>query len=437
MTVKWYRGYAVYGNPDDYVKKICGLVRQNGLGDIIHHLLIGQLFKGQLYIFVGFDTSSKGYIPDQAKWLLDSITLGPPAGNFDYKEIENMVSREVDCTLPFRTLAYRPPVITPAEDPLDLSELETYADQQPTNEAILTLNRLLYWLSATGAGGWQLFRRVYNLLTAETVSLDARYIFRRLRLLGHVEYVAANGSKWSVCPPVLVQGSQPDSYFLAGQRTPKLLARLTELAEVETQPQPTGEAPDLVQLRFPSTEAARQAVSSGQVGLRWAGCASMRLAQVLPDLAGYQASLSPVSGFALSNFKLEQWQGQAYVETYFQQQTGLYRLTPHDDNVRLSSQALFFDAVTSQWRAGPWYDLRYLAQQTADDPCQVKYHSAQRWLAIPANYRWPDLYERALVLASGLLPRSPDKRWFYFSDISPNLAQTLTAKLNATLEEVA
>lgn len=303
---------------------------------------------------------------------------------------------------------------------------------------MLALNHLLYWLSATGAGGWQLFRRVFNLLTAETVSLEPRQIIRKLRLLGHMEYTVANGSKWAVCPPVLVQGSRPDFYFLAGQRVPRLMVTLADVAEMEVQPQPTGEAPDLVEIRFASTAAARQAVNRGQIGLGWAGCASMRLAQALPDLAGYQASLSTVSGFVLSNFKLEQWQGQTYVGVHFQQQTGLYRLAPRDDDVRLSPQSLFFDAVTDKWRAGPWYDLRYLAQQAAGESCRVQYHRGQQRLAIPANYRWPDLYERALVLASGLLPLpSPDKRWFYFSDIPPDLAQILTAKLNATLEEIA
>lgn len=438
MSAKWYRGYRVKGYRDDYINRVSIVVRQNDWGKVISRLHFEKrVQKGEFYLFLGFNTERKGQVPPHISRILDSINIGNFAGDFEHAEIKPMISVGIDIEHYRRTVMYRPLAFTFAEDPFDLSDLEIFLEQQGSKSP-LSVNRLLYWLSAVGMGGWPTFKKVCDLLTTESVGLDARHIFRRLRLLGHVEYAARNGSRWSVCPPALVQTSQPEIYFLAGQRTPRLLSSLANVAEVEEQPQPTGEAPDLVEIRFASTEAARQAISSGQFGLRWAGCVSMRLAQVLPDLAGYQASLSPVSGFALSNFKLEQWQGQAYVETHFEQQTGLYRLTPHDDNVRLSPQSLFFDAVTNQWRTGAWYDLRYLAQQAAGESCRVQYHRGQQRLAIPANYRWPDLYERALVLASGLLPLpSPDSHWFYFSDISPDLTQILTTKLNATLEEIA
>ncbi len=165
----------------------------------------------------------------------------------------------------------------------------------------------------------------------------------------------------------------------------------------------------------------------------------MKLANVLPESGRNLACLlTPVSGFTISNFELEQWRGQTYVKTRFNQQTGLYRLSPHEANPRLLPQTLFFDAATDRWYSGPWYDLRYLAQRTAGVPCRVQYHAGLQRLAIPANYRWPDLYERALVLASGLLPlRSLDNGWYCFSDIPPELAQTLAHKLDATVEETA
>ena len=440
MTAKWYRGYQVVGRREAHIERISTLIRKHDLGSVIPNLHTEKIIKGQrqFYLFLGINTEQKGQIPSQILKILGRITIGLHVGDFIYAEIKSMTSAGIDTEHYRRTLAYRPPVIAAAEDPFDLSKLGSDTAQQTTGEATLALNRLLYWLSATGAGGWTLFRRVCNLLTGETVGLDARHVFRRFRLLGHVEYTGKNGSKWSVCPPALVQSSQPDRYFLAGQRAPRLLVRLSELAEVETRPQPTGEAPDLVEVQFDSAETARQFINNKQPGLRWAGSASTRLATVLPDLAGYQSSLTPVSGFVLSNFTVEQWQGQAYIETHFQQQTGLYRLTPRDGNARMSPQTLFFDAATDQWRSGPWYDLRYLALQAADEPCLVQYHPEQQRLSIPANYRWPDLYERALVLASGLLPlRSPNNNWFYFGGISINLAQTLTNKLNAALEIVS
>jgi len=437
MTAKWYRGYRVVGHRNDYIDRVSNVVRQNDWGSVIPRLHFEKRSeKGEFYLFLGFSTEHKGQIPPQIiTHILDSI--GNFVGNFEYADIKPMISVGIDTEHYERIITYHPHNVTSTQDPFDLGELKNCIDHQPTGESALALNRLLYWVSATGTGGWPLFRRVCELLTGEQISLDARHIFRRLRLLGHVEYSARNGSKWGICPPALVQTSLPGRYFLAGQRTPKLLSKLADVAEVEVQPQPTGEAPDLVELYFASTETARQTVSDGRFDMSWAGQASMRLARALPDVAGYRASLTPVSGFVHSNFVFEQWQGQTYVETHFQQQTGLYRLTPRDDDTRLSPQTLFFDAMTGQWLGGPWYDLRYLALQAAGALCRVQYHLEQQRLAIPANHRWPDLYERALVLASGLLPlRSLDKNWYSFSDISPELVQILADKLNATLEEV-
>jgi hypothetical protein len=439
MSAKWYRGYQIVGRREVYIERISTLVRNYDLGSVIPNLHTEKIRRGQrqFYLFLGFNSEPKGYIPPRILDILNSISIGHPLPEtLEYPQIKSMTSAGVDTEHYRRTVTYRPPLVTATEDPFDLGELQSYIDQQPTNESFLALNRLLYWLSATGAGGWPVFRRVSDLLTKEIVGLDARHLFRRLRLLGHVEYATPNGSKWGICPPVLVQATQPNTYFLAGQRTPSLLTDLSKIAEVEHQPQPTGQGPDIIQLRFASETAARQAVNRGSFKLHWGGLTSLRLAEILPDWKEYQTSLDVVSGFVLSNYTLEQWQGETYVEIHFQNQTGLYRLTPREQDTRLSPQSLFYDADTDQWRGGPWYDLRYLALQNAGEPCRVRYHHTRQRLDISANYRWPDLYERALVLASGFLPLpAPDYSWYYFKDISPELAHLLAAKLNVTIEE--
>lgn len=439
MIAKWYRGYQVIGRREDHINNISNLVRQHDLGSIIPCLHI-EKFKGrqwQFYLFLGFNTELKGEIPPQVLQILSNVTIGHPVGDFEYAEIRSMVSAGIDTEYYQRTITYRPSVIASVTNPLDLSDLESYNDHQSTPEKLTALNRLLYWLSAVSNGNWSNFKRAYDLLTAAATNKDARYTFRQLRLLGHLEYTVANGSKWAICPPTLVQSSQPDYYFLTGQRTPKLLACVNEYVSLEELPQPTGEAPNLVRLHFTSMDAAKKVITNTPFNLYWAGLACMRLADILPDLKTYQNSLTSVSGFTISNFKLERWQGNNFVETYSHQQTGLYRLTPREINIRLASQTFLFDGVTGQWCSGPWYDLRFLAQQAMNMPCLVQYHHKQQRLAIPTHYRWPDLYERALVLASGLLPLcSPDHNWFYFSDISPKLVETLTNKLNVTVEEV-
>lgn len=439
MNAKWYRGYQVVGYKGEHIERISNLVRRHDLGASIPCLHIEKLRKGQwqFYLFLGFNTEKKGYVPAQILQILDTINIGHPVGDFDFAEIKSMTSSGIDTENYQRTLTYRPSVLSsPTLDPFDLSELEAHNTQQATLEKLTALNHLLYWMSATGAGGWQTFKNVCDLLASSALRLDPRHIFRRLRLLGHVEYADTRGSKWTICRPVLVKTNQPDCYFLAGQRTPKLIASLAKFTDLENEHQPTGEGPDVTQLRLTSAKPIQQAVNSGKINVGLAGVASMKLARILPTLGDFRTNLSPVSGFVTSNFSFEQWQDHIYVETYFENQTGLYRLTPHDDNPRLSSHSLFYDAVTGQWRSGPWYDLCYLAQQDAGEQCIAHYHPGQQRLAVPANFRWPDLYERSLVLSSGQLPlRSSDNNWFYFSDISPELAQLLANKLNATIEE--
>ena len=86
----------------------------------------------------------------------------------------------------------------------------------------------------------------------------------------------------------------------------------------------------------------------------------------------------------------------------------------------------------NKWLSGDWYGLRYLSRVYVEEKCQTFYDANTMCLAIPVNYRWPDFYERALVLASGKLP-SLRKNWLYFEDISFSLAQELSLKLTASL----
>ena len=62
------------------------------------------------------------------------------------------------------------------------------------------------------------------------------------------------------------------------------------------------------------------------------------------------------------------------------------------------------------------------------------YHPIQQTLAVPTVNRLPTLYERVLVLASGLLPHRPDANWLTYTAISEPLAQLLAQKLKLTIE---
>ena len=68
---------------------------------------------------------------------------------------------------------------------------------------------------------------------------------------------------------------------------------------------------------------------------------------------------------------------------------------------------------------------------------EVVYDYSTNDLLIPVDERWPLLYERALVLASGNLPaRADNPRWLKYSGISSELVQLLTKKLNVSIREI-
>ncbi len=55
-------------------------------------------------------------------------------------------------------------------------------------------------------------------------------------------------------------------------------------------------------------------------------------------------------------------------------------------------------------------------------------------LAVLLSWRWPELYERTLVLASGRLP-DRSGGWLRFDDIDPRLLETLAKKLRLRVED--
>ena len=64
------------------------------------------------------------------------------------------------------------------------------------------------------------------------------------------------------------------------------------------------------------------------------------------------------------------------------------------------------------------------------------YSSNREELLIPESQRWPLLYERALVLSSGLLPsRALNHEWLSYPRVPLGLARGLCEKLNVDLQE--
>jgi hypothetical protein len=239
----------------------------------------------------------------------------------------------------------------------------------------------------------------------------------------------------------LVQSAtDTNAYFLCGQRTPKLLEQLAAHWTLEKKPQPEDQGPScLIVHNAPSID-----VTVDGIQIKQAGTASLRLAHLLPDLTGWKETLASLDRISTAHDQIEIWNGEHFVPcpTFYERDgryvgdTGMYRLT-RGEGTDAYQQVLYFDSPKQRWLKGDWYGLRFLAHDTASVDMEVTYGASTRSLHLLADERWPLLYERALVLASGMLPcRTENLRWFKYSEVSAELIHVLAQKLDVSIREV-
>ncbi|MDM8528135.1 hypothetical protein QUF58_07965 [Anaerolineales bacterium HSG24] len=435
---QWYRTYQMFGYPSQIIERVSQKINRDNLSDYIPRLCFerpdGRQRSKEFYLFIGINSPNKGHVSPEIHVQLSQLKLGHYIGDVDFAEIKTFVSSEIVVEEYSRKIRYTPPRLPQFEDVFD-----AHATHQPATRPTFTfqepLNHLLYWLSAKREGSWQQFSHVYQTLGLPESNWTARQIFRYFRLLGHVEYVD-DGRQWVVAPSCLVQLSFADEgyrYVLTGQRVPKLLNVLEKIATVETEPQAHHGAPDCVQLRFDSADGVKTLLENPalkKVGsLHDVGETAYKLVSILPDVNGYQARLRPVSGLVLSKYEILRWSNRNFNPVSLPKETGLYQLKSTTDSFQIT---LLYDAKQEQWLQGDWYGLRFLALYHADHKCETVLDVEQGRMALPVNYRWPDWYERALVLASGRLPEQVDD-WLYFKNISSFVAKNLSHKLTALI----
>ena len=289
--------------------------------------------------------------------------------------------------------------------------------------------KLLYWLSSYGDGTRQTFAQACQTLdTEEEGRGGVGSVIRRLRLLGHME-LSDDGSKWSAAPPAFVRFPDDSGKgFLAGMRTLSLLADLG--AHIATN-QPAHMGPPRVETSWDDARNSAQNIAD-------AGAVSIELANLLPSVNAWKATL-PARNPVISDYDAEVWDGAEFRSCVIYEgdgrPSGMYNLTRTIHN-REFSLTLFFDKPSRRWLSGDWYGLRFLALQAARYEIKAIHVSDTNEFLIPDARRLPMLYERALVLASGLLPdRAPNRKWLKYGGIPIELAQALCRKLNIQLSE--
>ncbi len=425
-----------------FIDKVSNYIRINHLYNMVPVIHIEKKPRGEFFLFMGIESEQDSHIPTVLVPLVKQIG-NPLPDSVDYDEIANMVSGPVVPHDYARRITYWEQPVSPQDDPFDFLEEATSSLQEisPDEQGALLENysRLLCWLSAAGSGTWPTFKNACQILGLDTNGFESRHILRRLRLLGHLE-VSRDGSHWAACPPCLVsiQTKQPQEYFLTGRRSRQLLEEIKGLRGVALQfvKQPGNRAPVSVRLRVDSGYTLDEVMGGAGLHILLANAedASQKLAEILPDLEGWREQLTSVGRFLPSLYKLERFVHGSFVLRDTPEESGMYRLRSHDGSSEFS-HTLYFHRESRQWLQGDWYGLRFLALRQANVECRAVYHHRSRHLAIPASQRWPDLYERALVLCSGCLAEQRNE-WLFFKEIPQRVAQELADKLTVAYEEV-
>jgi hypothetical protein len=439
MNERKYWVFRVHSTPDAIVGRLTDFVTTNGLRERIPYFCLEKFVRkrGQheFFVFLSIAGEEPDQIPQEIREGLSYVGINHlyVDSPLTYDQIKPIASLEasLESVSYARRIDYSPPEVIRPDNPFDL-----VTASEPDETPREAYNRLLYWMSATGKGTWQAFREACGALKLSTYT-EARIIFRRLRLLGHVEHLD-NGSHWAICPSSLVRVSDERylRYFLAGAQVPVLVNEILAFDGIEVENWGNRGGSDSVFITFNSLFDVQRVVSTLQQTynhFRDVGTASARLADALPDLNGwYHEVLSPI-GVASDRYWLTQWNGEDF-ETSVAQATsaGMYRLKSLDDKTPELCYYYYFDPERHQWFQGDWYGLRFLANWRLGIQAQLNYDPTLEQLFVPDDNHLPDLYERALVLASGKLPSAVYSGLVY-DNVTVSLAETICSKLYAEL----
>lgn len=442
---RWYKGFSYRGNPKELVKQISEQVQRHNLGKVIPLLRLekGAKSRKQFYFFLAVESGEVGKIPSE---LINSSLLKLPffiskavPGNscFTYEQIKSMVGVAHDVLDYTNPIPYRQIQKISYDNPFDLRASPTLSQSLPNIEVIShRYEQLLYWLSAQSCGTWESFKKACDALKLE----EPKRILRRLKLLGHIES-SQNGSLWSTAPTALVKvdsKSNSQEFILCGQRSFNLISELKKYVQVDVINQPRGEAPPCIRVSAANHEQLFDLIK--QIGCQLAianvGEVSLQLSIILPNLEIWKHNIRSLPGIvpSLYEWKYFDYDLKDFVSCISPQETGMYQMK--SQKITAYNYTLFYDKESDRWLQGDWYGLRFLALQHNDQECIARYSIATKRLAIPVYQRWPEIYERALVLASGRLPTYQDS-WLLYENVKLEVAYQLSDKLNIKCSEAS
>lgn len=325
---------------------------------------------------------------------------------------------------------------TPPPDPEELSSASERAHEvESVAEVTERYDRLLAWLSCSRTGSWGQFVDVVRSLGIDRLTKPGDVLVR-LMLLGHLE-IGAGGQRWSVNPPMLCEAAD-GGWFLCGQRDHGLLDVLNANPATEFSAQPHGAGPSRVRVEAEARAEVEARLRRADVRLLTIERGATRLAEALPSGAEWAASvrqnLHPdlsealVQRIDLVSGELESLRPAAGADGRLGVPAGLYVITSEQGRGR--SVRAYCDENGS-WTRCDWYGMAYLEQRRRGE---LRAYEGDGVFVLPPDSPWPRLFERALVLASGLLPVHVPSRGRLFTTHASVAPATLSEKLGVNVE---
>ena len=330
-----------------------------------------------------------------------------PNCSFEPEQISRFLRGNLRCesfTIPIsyeRHVQYEAPPISEIVAASDIADLSAIEATEPESSQFA---RLLDWCSSTGAGDLARLQHACSLLGISTEWGGAWSVLRRLTLLGHIEFNTERTLRWGVIQPTLVTClADPQSAFLAGQVSPRILGAIESQMTIERLPQVGAPPRLLVRADRPFADAP---LGCG-VQIKQAGCVGDQLAALLPTIGAWFGKLNLWDEVDLGRFEIERYEPATDAfephDALPSEHGVLFRFTFEQSGRRLVTQAIK-DNESDTWRCGDYYGMRFVAR-SEQCSCHAMFKQAEKQLVIPITDRWPMPYERALVLATGLLPQ--------------------------------
>jgi hypothetical protein len=285
------------------------------------------------------------------------------------------------------------------------------------------VNELLLWISGVGFGGEASFRRramelVPPRRTGPTAYRRALWGFGSL---AHCEFGDAAGGGWRVAPPVIAAGDPAGtvSAVLCGARSALLVARLTAAAGEAMSVVAQRDAPDLILLSLPTAGDLIRVSRESGIPLQWNAPLAILSAFAPPPFGSFEDSAVPSGGWAVERFSHSRiaWVSSSVAEAGGVRR-GLFRFRSEYAVRHIYRQG----AVTRDVAPGI---AKYWALGRRQRAMRLDLSRGQ--VSFPLAARPPGLIDRALVVASGMLPIPLDGRLIYSGITAPVAAATAAA----------